>query len=140
MSGDERAGLDARLRDVVSQYEDVQAKLATPEVSRDPETRAWIPAAELSGTWREPVLAMLREITQRTPGSLVEVKTAALAWHYRTRAPVSQHRRGHPVIEMGKRGVQAIRTCRSPPRCRTPSCELTFMPARSSPDRPRSER
>jgi trehalose 6-phosphate synthase/phosphatase len=26
---------------------------------------------------------MLREITQRTPGSLVEVKTAALAWHYR---------------------------------------------------------
>jgi peptide chain release factor 1 len=37
MSGDERAGLDARLRDVVSQYEDVQAKLATPEVSRDPD-------------------------------------------------------------------------------------------------------
>jgi trehalose 6-phosphate synthase/phosphatase len=26
---------------------------------------------------------MLREITQRTPGSLVEVKAAALAWHYR---------------------------------------------------------
>ena len=26
---------------------------------------------------------MLHEITQRTPGSLVEVKAAALAWHYR---------------------------------------------------------
>jgi trehalose 6-phosphate synthase/phosphatase len=26
---------------------------------------------------------MLREITQRTPGSRVEVKAAALAWHYR---------------------------------------------------------
>jgi trehalose 6-phosphate synthase/phosphatase len=38
---------------------------------------------ELSGTWREPVLAMLRETTQRTPGSLVEIKAAALAWHYR---------------------------------------------------------
>jgi peptide chain release factor 1 len=38
MSGDaDRAGLDARLRDVVSQYDDVQARLATPEVSRDPD-------------------------------------------------------------------------------------------------------
>ena len=45
--------------------------------------REWVPAAELGGSWREPVLAMLRETTQRTPGSLVEVKTAALAWHYR---------------------------------------------------------
>jgi trehalose 6-phosphate synthase/phosphatase len=52
-------------------------------LSRDPETRQWVPAAEPGGSWREPVLAMLREITQRTPGSLVEVKTAALAWHYR---------------------------------------------------------
>jgi peptide chain release factor 1 len=33
----DRTGLDARLRDVVSQYDDVQAKLATPEVSRDPD-------------------------------------------------------------------------------------------------------
>jgi trehalose 6-phosphate synthase/phosphatase len=52
-------------------------------VSRDPETRQWVPAAELGGSWREPVLAILREITQRTPGSLVEIKAAALAWHYR---------------------------------------------------------
>lgn len=52
-------------------------------LSRDPETREWVPAAELGGSWREPVLAILREITQRTPGSLVEVKAAALAWHYR---------------------------------------------------------
>jgi trehalose 6-phosphate synthase/phosphatase len=52
-------------------------------VSRDPATRQWVPVAELDGPWREPVLAMLNEITQRTPGSLVEVKAAALAWHYR---------------------------------------------------------
>jgi trehalose 6-phosphate synthase/phosphatase len=52
-------------------------------LSRDPETRQWVPAAELGGSWREPVLTMLREITQRTPGSRVEVKAAALAWHYR---------------------------------------------------------
>jgi trehalose 6-phosphate synthase/phosphatase len=52
-------------------------------VSRDPATRHWVAAGEFGGSWREPVLAMLREITQRTPGSLVEVKAAALAWHYR---------------------------------------------------------
>jgi len=52
-------------------------------VSRDPSIRNWVAAAEFGGSWREPVLAMLREITQRTPGSLVEVKAAALAWHYR---------------------------------------------------------
>jgi len=38
MSGDaDRTGLDARLREVVSQYEDVQAELSTPEVSTDPD-------------------------------------------------------------------------------------------------------
>jgi trehalose 6-phosphate synthase/phosphatase len=52
-------------------------------LSRDPETGVWVAAGELGGSWREPVLSMLREITQRTPGSLIEVKAAALAWHYR---------------------------------------------------------
>ena len=66
-------------------------------LSRDPETRAWIPAAELGGTWREPVLAMLREITQRTPGSLVEVKTAALAWHYRMADQETGNRRANEL-------------------------------------------
>jgi peptide chain release factor 1 len=38
MSGDaDRTGLDSRLREVVSQYDDVQAQLATPEVSTDPD-------------------------------------------------------------------------------------------------------
>ncbi len=38
MSGDaDRTGLDARLREVVNQYDEVQAELATPEVSRDPD-------------------------------------------------------------------------------------------------------
>ena len=38
MSADgDRAGLDARLRDVVAQYEDVQTRLATPEVTSDPD-------------------------------------------------------------------------------------------------------
>jgi trehalose 6-phosphate synthase/phosphatase len=51
--------------------------------SRGPRTREWTPAAEVAGGWREPVLALLRETTARTPGSLIEVKAVALAWHYR---------------------------------------------------------
>jgi trehalose 6-phosphate synthase/phosphatase len=43
----------------------------------------WIAGAEVVGEWREPALAILRDITARTPGSLVEVKSVALAWHYR---------------------------------------------------------
>ena len=43
----------------------------------------WIAAAEVGGEWREPALAILRDITARTPGSLIEVKSVALAWHYR---------------------------------------------------------
>jgi trehalose 6-phosphate synthase/phosphatase len=51
--------------------------------SRDPATRIWIPAGDVGGAWREPVLAILRDTTARTPGSLIEVKAVALAWHYR---------------------------------------------------------
>ena len=43
----------------------------------------WTAAAEVAGEWREPALAILRDITARTPGSLIEVKSVALAWHYR---------------------------------------------------------
>ena len=51
--------------------------------SRGPHTREWVPAGEVGGSWREPVLAILRDTTARTPGSLIEVKAVALAWHYR---------------------------------------------------------
>jgi trehalose 6-phosphate synthase/phosphatase len=40
-----------------------------------------------SGGWREPVLEILRDFTERTPGSLLEEKTAGLAWHYRAADP-----------------------------------------------------
>jgi trehalose 6-phosphate synthase/phosphatase len=33
--------------------------------------------------WRAPVLAMLEDYCERTPGSFVEQKTVGLAWHYR---------------------------------------------------------
>jgi trehalose 6-phosphate synthase/phosphatase len=51
--------------------------------SRPPGEAEWTPVADIHGTWREPVLAILRDITARTPGSLIEVKAVAIAWHYR---------------------------------------------------------
>jgi trehalose 6-phosphate synthase/phosphatase len=51
--------------------------------SRPRGSRDWVPAAEVGGSWREPVLHILRDITARTPGSLIEVKAVAIAWHYR---------------------------------------------------------
>ena len=51
--------------------------------SRPVGARDWVPAAEVGGSWREPVLHILRDITARTPGSLIEVKAVAIAWHYR---------------------------------------------------------
>ena len=51
--------------------------------SRAVGTTNWVAAAEITGEWREPALAILRDITARTPGSLIEVKSVALAWHYR---------------------------------------------------------
>ena len=38
-------------------------------------------------TWRDRVLAILRDYAERTPGSLVEEKPMGLAWHYRAADP-----------------------------------------------------
>jgi trehalose 6-phosphate synthase/phosphatase len=51
--------------------------------SRAPGAAEWTPAADIHASWREPVLAILRDITARTPGSLIETKAVAIAWHYR---------------------------------------------------------
>jgi trehalose 6-phosphate synthase/phosphatase len=51
--------------------------------SRAGQGAEWIATGEVGGAWREPALAILRDITARTPGSLIEVKSVALAWHYR---------------------------------------------------------
>jgi trehalose 6-phosphate synthase/phosphatase len=40
-----------------------------------------------SSSWREPVLAILRDYAERTPGSLVEEKPVGVAWHYRAADP-----------------------------------------------------
>ena len=47
----------------------------------------WTSADGGTPEWREPVLAILRDFADRTPGSLVEEKTAGAAWHYRSADP-----------------------------------------------------
>ncbi len=65
--------------------------------SRSPEERTGFPRESSAGSWREPVLAILRDITARTPGSLIEVKAAALAWHYRLADPEIGARRANEL-------------------------------------------
>ena len=95
--------------------------------SRAPGESEWTPAARVTGEWREPALAILRDITARTPGSLIEVKSVALAWHYRMADQEAGSRRanelrlhlsqllsnqpveilaGHKVLEIRPYGVQ----------------------------------
>jgi trehalose 6-phosphate synthase/phosphatase len=57
----------------------------------------WTPTGEVGGSWREPALAILRDITARTPGSLVEVKAVALAWHYRMADQEAGERRANEL-------------------------------------------
>jgi trehalose 6-phosphate synthase/phosphatase len=49
--------------------------------------QGWTSADVAFSQWREPVLAILRDFAERTPGSLIEEKTAGFAWHYRTADP-----------------------------------------------------
>lgn len=44
---------------------------------------AWQVRIEVDLSWMDHVRAMLTEITQEVPGTRVEVKTCAVAWHYR---------------------------------------------------------
>ena len=55
--------------------------------SRPPGAREWAASGEPPTDWREPVLAILNDFAARTPGSLVEEKTASVAWHFRRADP-----------------------------------------------------
>jgi trehalose 6-phosphate synthase/phosphatase len=94
--------------------------------TRRPDGSDWTPIGDVAMGWREPALAILKDITARTPGSLIEVKSVALAWHYRMADPQAGARRanelrlhltqllsnepveilaGHKVIEIRPHGV-----------------------------------
>jgi trehalose 6-phosphate synthase/phosphatase len=51
--------------------------------SRPEPAGEWVPTESFSTDWKAQVLPVLEELTARTPGSLIEEKTASVAWHYR---------------------------------------------------------
>jgi trehalose 6-phosphate synthase/phosphatase len=55
--------------------------------SRAASDGRWRALAVPAQEWRDRVLAILEHFAARTPGSLVEKKTASLAWHYRMVEP-----------------------------------------------------
>jgi trehalose 6-phosphate synthase/phosphatase len=65
--------------------------------SRGVDQSEWIPAGDMGAAWREPAIAILRDITARTPGSLTEEKSVALAWHYRMADQESGARRANEL-------------------------------------------
>jgi trehalose 6-phosphate synthase/phosphatase len=65
--------------------------------SRAANGSEWVPAGDMGASWREPALGILRDITARTPGSLIEVKSVALAWHYRMADPETGPRRANEL-------------------------------------------
>jgi trehalose 6-phosphate synthase/phosphatase len=65
--------------------------------SRGGDGGDWVPAADPGAAWREPALALLQEVTARTPGSLIETKSVALAWHYRMADQDSGPRRANEL-------------------------------------------
>jgi trehalose 6-phosphate synthase/phosphatase len=55
--------------------------------SRAAGEQTWTMRPTPSLDWHPRVLPILEEVTARTPGSLVEIKRASLAWHYRMADP-----------------------------------------------------
>lgn len=47
----------------------------------------WASAVMPDLRWREPALEILRDFTERTPGALIEEKSAGYAWHFRAADP-----------------------------------------------------
>lgn len=55
--------------------------------ARNARSKRWEPLHHQSVEWKQQVLPLLESITEQTPGSLIEEKTAGLAWHYRMADP-----------------------------------------------------
>jgi trehalose 6-phosphate synthase/phosphatase len=51
--------------------------------SRTDSSVGWVPLNEEPSEWKGTILPLLEQFTAATPGSLIEQKTAGLAWHYR---------------------------------------------------------
>jgi trehalose 6-phosphate synthase/phosphatase len=62
-------------------------------------TRAgeWQQAAAVPGDWLRRIYPILEQFTTATPGSLIEEKSASIAWHYRMAEPEFGTRQAHEL-------------------------------------------
>lgn len=51
------------------------------------ETGNWVKYSLLPKKWKKPVIELMEQYTERTPGAIVEEKDFAIAWHYRQVLP-----------------------------------------------------
>lgn len=54
---------------------------------RDNPSGRWIARGDLVADWKDKLMPVLQRYTTNTPGSMIEEKTAALAWHFRMADP-----------------------------------------------------
>ena len=66
-------------------------------LSRPPGAAEWVSGMLPPQDWRPAVLALMRAFAARTPGALVEEKSAGLAWHYRLADPALGPSRAHAL-------------------------------------------
>lgn len=57
----------------------------------------WACGIDLPGGWVERIRPILDQFTAYTPGSLIEVKTASIAWHYRNAPELFGARQAHEL-------------------------------------------
>ena len=57
----------------------------------------WEPAMMVPDDWMDRVTPILEQFTAATPGSLIERKTASVAWHYRLAHPAFGLRQAHEL-------------------------------------------
>jgi trehalose 6-phosphate synthase/phosphatase len=64
---------------------------------RPTKTSEWQQAAPMPGDWLRRVYPILEQFTTGTPGSLIEEKSASIAWHYRMAEPEFGTRQAHEL-------------------------------------------
>jgi trehalose 6-phosphate synthase/phosphatase len=57
----------------------------------------WQAAMTVPADWKDKVMPILEQFTSATPGSLIETKSASVAWHYRMAHPAFGLRQAHEL-------------------------------------------
>jgi trehalose 6-phosphate synthase/phosphatase len=110
LSGRDRKTLGAWLSELpIDLASEHGAWVLEPANASRPGPRNWIASPLQDGVasapWKQPVLAMLREASLMLPGSLVEEKTASLAFHYRRSRSIMEQ--SPDVVDDAVRGLRA---------------------------------